>query len=136
MTIYNTWAWVLDPPQNPLATGNPTYSSTNARSYSLFLTAILCPGGHLSFSAHPPVEHHRFSIQSLVFEFCTHVGVVSADGWIDLSDFKSCTEHPIPLWTLVSLGAVALIPLHLMLPLALICHPLKLGGLLIYGLGN
>ena len=131
------WLWVFDAPRDILA---PSAQSKLSRttllaslasslfSYSLAETFMAQPL-HPLVRAGAPLAWLciNFSLQCVAFSLVLGM----------LYEFlRVFRDQPTPFGPWFSIGVMALLPLHLLLPLALLCRPLGTGGYLIYTLGE
>src|SRR4029077_19519739 len=133
----NSWLWVLDPPQPTLTPEGIQMIPRRVLILSLFssIFSYALADTYLALPRHPSVASES------LFSMClSNMGLTTALFVLMLvfiyQILRVIHDPRVPFQTLLSIGAVAVIPLHLTLPLALVCHPFRIAGFFIYGLSE
>jgi hypothetical protein len=138
MTLFKdaTWSWVLDPPQNTLAP-DALATLTSLKRWAVLISAMGSYALAETFLAQPLQNSPHFAPgMTLLLNFLLPFTAFFLVLALTFEIRRIIQTSTLPFHTWFSAGVIAVIPLHLLLPLALLCRPLGMGGLLIYTLGE
>ncbi len=128
-----SWDWVLAAPQDTLT---PDFIET----VPMPSLGLACVSGLVSYSlaetlltsatrAMAPLAFFTVNLCLQAFGFFSILFIIHQIA-------RLTRNKPVPFRPIFSVGVIAFIPIHLTLPLALICRPLEGGGLFLYALGE
>jgi hypothetical protein len=131
------YAWVLEPPQETLAAGAldalprwTLYSVFFSSLFSFSLAKTLMASALVTSSRPVPFLGELFA--NLLLPAMAFMGILV----LTYEILRLSKTDPVPFRSWAPIGMAALIPLHLTLPLALLCRPMGVGGLVLYSLAE
>jgi hypothetical protein len=129
-----SYDWVLDPPRETLNSPN---LQTLPRSlfHAVWASALFSLALAKTF-IEQPLQSFRpvVFVAPFLFNFCLSAIAFFAVLGLFYRVVEMVKEEPVPFSRWLGVGAVAMVPLHLALPSALICRSLGVTGLVLYSL--
>jgi hypothetical protein len=138
--IENSIAWVLEPAQDTLKPDFISRLPKSAKVAAFLSTFFSYALAKTYLVAHLPhsLSSGRVPSAAVLFLFSISTGMLGFYSCTFLMSrvARLATGMPAALSDWFSLGILAILPLHLTLPLAMLCRPLGGGGRLIFALGE